>query len=114
MNDEKKKEFLEALSEIGIITIACAQVGLSRNTVYRWMRLYPSFLRDVKFAIAEGNYRIDDLARGKLIENIKRGHYPSIKYRLERAKRIEDIQLDGMTRSILTRENEQIAEEEKA
>ena len=78
------------------------------------MRTIPSFSREVRFATEEGNYHVDDLARSKLIENIKKGHYPSIRYRLERAKRIEDIQLDGMARNILTRENEQAEEEEKA
>ena len=47
--DIKKKEILEALEKsLGIVTTACKQVGINRDTYYEWLKKDKEFKRKVK------------------------------------------------------------------
>lgn len=89
-----KEKILQSLRETGIISIACSQAGISRNTFYRWIKDDYYFSDDVNFAIDEGIYHVDDLARSKLLEHIKNGNWTAIKYRLDHAKSFESQKID--------------------
>lgn len=89
-----KEKILQSLRETGIVSIACNQAGISRNTFYRWIKEDYDFSNEINFAIDEGNYHIDDLARSKVFELIKNGYWPAVKYRLERAKSFESQKFD--------------------
>lgn len=47
--DIKKREILEALEKsLGIVTTACKQVGINRDTYYEWLKKDKDFKRKVK------------------------------------------------------------------
>ena len=47
--DIKKREILEALEKsLGIVTTACKQVGINRDTYYEWLKKDKEFKRKVK------------------------------------------------------------------
>ncbi len=89
-----KAKILQSLRETGIISIACNQAGISRNTFYRWIKDDYDFYNEANLAVDEGNYHIDDLARSKVFELIKNGYWPAVKYRLEHAKSFESQKFD--------------------
>jgi hypothetical protein len=53
-----------------------------------------NFSNKVSFAIDEGNYHIDDLARSKILERIKEGYWPAIRYKLDKAKPYDYQKMD--------------------
>ncbi len=72
-------KFLEELERVHIISTACERVGLSRQTIYRWMLLDPKFAEKVAKAIEMGLASVSDLAESKLISAINRGEPWAIK-----------------------------------
>lgn len=66
----KAKAFLEEISRIPNISIACEKIGLARNTVYRWCKEDPKFQESVDIALASGNDFVTDIAESKLISLI--------------------------------------------
>lgn len=47
--DIKKREILEALEKsLGIVTTACKQVGINRDTYYEWLKKDKEFKKKVK------------------------------------------------------------------
>lgn len=47
--DIKKKQILEALEKsLGIVTTACKQVGINRDTYYEWLKKDKEFKKKVK------------------------------------------------------------------
>lgn len=47
--DIKKKEILEALEKsLGIVTTACKQVGINRDTYYEWLKKDKDFKKKVR------------------------------------------------------------------
>ncbi len=75
-----EKTFLEELSKVPNISGACNKVGLSRQTVYRWMEMDSNFEKKVNDAMERGINSINDLAESKLISKIKQENFPAIKY----------------------------------
>lgn len=66
----KAKAFLEEISRIPNISIACEKIGLARNTIYRWCKEDPKFQESVDIALASGNDFVTDIAESKLISLI--------------------------------------------
>lgn len=66
-----KRKLLEELAKNPIIGFACAKVGLSRATYYRWREENIVFEVDANLAIAKGRAVINDLAESQLISAIK-------------------------------------------
>ena len=84
--DRLEKTFLEELSKTSNISITCEKVGLSRQTVYRWMDENIKFRKKVNQALQFGIESISDLAESKLIGHIKSGSQRSIEYWLDNHK----------------------------
>lgn len=82
-----EKTFLEELTKVPNISIACERVNLSRQTIYRWMDEDWKFRNAVEKAIQLGDESINDLAESKLVSNIKSGSPRAIEYWLNNHKR---------------------------
>ena len=83
----KESLFLEQLKTIPNVSLACEQVGLSRNTVYRWCREDPEFKARLDEALENGIDSVNDLAESKLITNINNGNMRAIQYWLDNNKK---------------------------
>jgi len=76
MDIDKRKEFmLQALGKtLGLVTPACKELGVSRDTFYRWLREDPEFKKKVD--------EIDDIqgdfVEHQLFKKIKEGSERSI------------------------------------
>lgn len=78
--DIKKKAMIQALEKsLGIVTNACKQAGISRQTHYEWMR------KDLDYAAAVNDISdiALDFAESKLHEQIFEGSVPSIIFYLK-------------------------------
>lgn len=80
-------KFIRELEKFPNISVACEKTGLSRQTVYRWMRNDINFKRRVEEASDVGIDSVNDLAESKLISNINQGNQRSIEYWLTNHKR---------------------------
>lgn len=70
-----KKKVLEALERgLGIVSAACNEVGISRNTFYTWYKEDPEFKRDVD----ELNDVTLDFVENQLLKKVKEGSERSI------------------------------------
>lgn len=70
-----KKKVLEALERgLGIVSAACNEVGISRNTFYMWYKEDPEFKRDVD----ELNDVTLDFVENQLLKKVKEGSERSI------------------------------------
>lgn len=70
-NDTRKKAMIEALERsLGVVTTACKNVGISRETHYRWMREDDQYKKDV---IELENVALD-YAETQLHKQIKDGN----------------------------------------
>jgi hypothetical protein len=81
-----EKRFLEELSIAPSISIACEKVGLSRQTIYRWMDFDKKFQKKVNLALSLGNESISDLAESKVFRGIKKDEKWAVKYWLDHHK----------------------------
>ncbi len=86
MKRNRIQKFLDELSKTSNISIACERVGLSRQTIYRWMEADRKFRKKVNDSIRLGIESINDLAETKLITHIKNGSERSIEYWLDNHK----------------------------
>lgn len=79
----KEKPFLEQLERIPNVSLACEQVGVARNTVYRWRNEDDEFAARMDAALASGIDSINDLAESKLVSHINGGSMRAIQYWLD-------------------------------
>ncbi|MHB9019833.1 MAG: hypothetical protein ACYC3G_03110 [Minisyncoccota bacterium] len=82
-NQSEVKEFINELSKTANVKVSCERVGLSRQTIYRWLKEWPGFKKRYDEALIKGRDNINDLAEGKLISLIKQGKFQCIKYWLD-------------------------------
>ena len=82
--DQAKQKILETLRKTPIVGIACARAGISRATFYRWVEEDKHFKKRVTSAVKLGNAELNDLAIGKLLQNIKNGQQGAIAFHLSR------------------------------
>lgn len=79
-NDITKKAMLEALeSSLGVVTSACKNVGISRETHYRWLRED----EDYKKAVDDLSNVALDYAESKLHSQIKKENPTAIIFYLK-------------------------------
>lgn len=78
-----KERFLEELKEIPIVSAVCKRVGISKASVYRWLKDDLDFAKEVENALSKGRDTVTDLAEGQLISLIKKGNLQAIKTWLE-------------------------------
>lgn len=75
-----ENKFIEELERVHIISLACKNVGLSRQTVYRWMKHDSKFQQRVDKAIEMGIESVCDLAESKTVSAIDKGEAWAIKF----------------------------------
>lgn len=80
---QDKIKIIEELRKAPIILFVCQKVGISRATIYRWMKEDSVFEKEVETAKQEGTQGINDLAESKLISNIQKGDNTAIIYWLK-------------------------------
>lgn len=78
-----QKQFLEQFEKMPNISLICEKLGLSKNTVYRWIEEDQDFKLRMDEASSIGVMSINDLAESKLISRINQNDMPAIKYWLE-------------------------------
>lgn len=66
-----REKFLEELERTPIIIIACEKVGVTRNSVYRWMKEDPEFLHQVNESLEAGTGLVNDIAESNVLTGIK-------------------------------------------
>lgn len=80
---QDKIKIIEELKKAPIILFVCQKVGISRATIYRWIKEDSAFEKEVEIAKHEGTQGINDLAESKLIGNIQKGDNTAIIYWLK-------------------------------
>jgi len=85
IHDQKKikRDIIEVLQEVPIITHAVKKVGISRMTLHRWMKQDKVFERNLNAAVMEGHKNMIDMSESALMRKIKDGHFGAIKFHLE-------------------------------
>src|SRR3989344_554505 len=81
-NDDKNK-FLDELRKTSIVTSACNKTGISRATIYRWIKKDPSFRELVDEAKSMGIEVMCDAAELVIFSGIKDKKFQSARYYLE-------------------------------
>ncbi|MCE9585621.1 hypothetical protein K8Q94_03315 [Candidatus Nomurabacteria bacterium] len=79
----KKDEFLEKLKKIPIIQVSCEQIGLSRNTVYRWRKEDEVFRKEMEIALQEGEDLVNDMSENQLLVLIREKNWSAISFWLK-------------------------------
>ena len=73
-------QFLEELRKVPIVQVACEKTGLSRNSVYRWRKDDPAFLKKMDEAYAEGVALVSDMSESQLLTLIKEKSFPALSF----------------------------------
>jgi len=94
--EKNKQKVIEALERsLGIVTPACKEIGISRETFYKWYRQDDEFKRSVD----DINEIALDFAENQLLKKIKEGSERSIlfymKYKARKRGYTEDINITG-------------------
>jgi hypothetical protein len=66
-----RKKLIDELRKTPIIQVACDRHGVSRQSVYRWMKEDDSFLSEVEEAVFEGSGLVNDAAESNVLNGIK-------------------------------------------
>lgn len=77
-----KSKFLEILRENPWVSFAAKKSGISRATIYRWMKDNPEFKRAVELSTNAGVSQLGEIAEMGLVKHIKEGNLNAIKYYL--------------------------------
>ena len=76
----EKSKFLEILRERPFVSYACKKVGISKATIYRWIKNNANFKEKVDNALHFGRKELIDIAEMALYKKINEGDGPSIRY----------------------------------
>lgn len=80
MKRGRKGEMIVQLRKSPIVEVACARVGISRTTHYRWMKQDSKYADEVNKAMDEGIAVISDSAETQLVNLIKSGKLGAVVY----------------------------------
>ena len=110
----KKATMIEALkSQLGIVSVACKQAGISRETHYRWLREDENY----KYFVGEENFNTKDFGEHCLLKLMKNENPAAIiffnktrnkdrgYYEKQEVEHIGDIPI---TINLITKSNEEI------
>lgn len=78
-----RNQFIEILSEKPFLNFACKKTGISRATVYRWLKDIPEFKDAVESALKLGRNNVGEMAEAGLVKMINDGSFKAIKYYLD-------------------------------
>lgn len=74
------KKMIEYLERTPVVESACAKLGISRSTYYRWIESDAEFKKKVEVALQQGRSVVDDVAESHLISGIKGGNMAAVKF----------------------------------
>ena len=77
------KQFLEELRKTPVVSAVCSKLGLSRQSVYRWLDKDTEFRKEYDICLSSGRDNINDLAESKIISRIQNGEMRAIEYWLD-------------------------------
>ncbi len=85
MRKSKKllKQIIAELEKMPNKSYVCQKLGISRQTLYRWIEDDLDFSDGVELAIRIGNESMSDLAESKLVEMVKEGDFRAVRYLLD-------------------------------
>jgi hypothetical protein len=87
--EQTKKEFIENLEKVPVISVVCDKMTISRATIYRWLE------EDDTFYMKKEDV-VNDIAESKLISKIQSGDNWAIRYWLENnGKRYRKVDNDS-------------------
>ncbi len=73
-------QFLEELTKVPIVQVACEKTGLSRNSVYRWRKEDKTFEKKMDEALTSGVAFVNDMSESQLLTLIKEKNYSAISF----------------------------------
>lgn len=73
-------QFFEELTKVPIVQVACEKTGVSRNSVYKWRKSDPVFLKKMDQALKDGVALVNDMSESQLLTLIKEKNYPAISF----------------------------------
>lgn len=73
-------QFLEELTKVPIVQVACEKCGLSRNSVYRWRKEDKVFEKKMDEALVSGVAFVNDMSESQLLTLIKEKSYSAISF----------------------------------
>lgn len=76
-------ELVKELEKNYLLQRACNKSGLTRSTVYRWMRADESFANKIRVAQTIGRRYMSDFVESKLLKNIENGDQRAIEFWLK-------------------------------
>ncbi|HMO77912.1 MAG TPA: phBC6A51 family helix-turn-helix protein [Candidatus Paceibacterota bacterium] len=77
--DSHAPRFLDELRKVPIVQVACEKSGISRNTVYRWLKEDKEFAKEYDEAEAAGIEFVNDMSESQLLQLIKDRKFSAIR-----------------------------------
>lgn len=75
IREAKRRDFLAALADLGVVGEAAALAGVDRSTVWRWRETDPAFAALFDEAIEAATDRLESVARRRATEGYERPVY---------------------------------------
>ena len=79
--DSHAPRFLDELRKVPIVQVACEKSGISRNTVYRWLKEDKEFAKEYAEAETAGIEFVNDMSESQLLQLIKDRKFSAIRLR---------------------------------
>lgn len=80
LNSDERKKFLEILATTPFLIHASKKVGVSRATIYRWMKSDPDFKQKVDEALMSGRENLVEVAEAVIVKKIHDGDVSASKF----------------------------------
>lgn len=81
-NTDTKARFLEILADMPFVIHASKKVGISRSTIYRWIKDDVDFRKAVEKAQSSGRENIVEMCELALVKKVREGDVGSAKFML--------------------------------
>lgn len=78
--DKLQKRFIEEIEKVPLVQVVCDRLGISRNSVYRWMKEDLEFLKQVNEAKTLGVALVNDVAESNVLSRLKSNDWQATKY----------------------------------
>lgn len=78
------KLYLDELRKVPIVQVACEKSGISRNTIYRWIREDKVFAKAFDEAMSDGVAFVNDMGESQLLQLIKDKNFPAVRFWLNK------------------------------
>ena len=76
----EKNKFLNELRDVPVVSIICKRTGISKSTVYRWLKNDKEFRKKFNEALGIGRDSISDLAESTIINAMRKGSLRAAEY----------------------------------